>query len=142
MTRMNADERSKILTSSRSSMNPIRVIRVIRGFLCVTFGLIVWIRQAAAQPPAPTLPSPFVAVDLNVGEVQTVTLSNGEKITIKLQSVNDYRDSLRGAVRESEVHVDTFPGLSQIFGARLGCGTYHLPVTIGKVQIDCPITHG
>src|SRR5207237_9213777 len=85
----------------------------------------------------PTLPSPFVAAELSVGQTQTVKLTNGEKVTVKLIDVKDYRDSLRGAVRRSEVSVE-------VAGqpVTLGSATYHLPVTVGKVQIDCPITKG
>jgi PKD domain/Peptidase family M23 len=97
---------------------------------------------ASAQLPAPTLPSPFVAVDLNIGEVQTVTLTNGEKVTVKLMDVKDHRDSLRGAVRSSKVEIAVFPALSVRIEYQLGSGTYHLPVDIGNAQIDCPITKG
>src|SRR5207253_834607 len=48
-----------------------------------------------------------------------------------------YRDSLRGAVRRSEIKVE-------VAGepVTLGSGTYHLPVAMGKVRVDCPITRG
>jgi murein DD-endopeptidase MepM/ murein hydrolase activator NlpD len=90
-----------------------------------------------AEVPLPTLPSPFVAVDLGIGETQDVTLTNGQKVAVKLIDVKDFRDSLRGAVRRSEVKVE-------VAGKEvtLGSATYHLPVTVGNVQIDCPITKG
>jgi murein DD-endopeptidase MepM/ murein hydrolase activator NlpD len=92
---------------------------------------------ALAELPVPTLPSPFVAVDLSIGESQEVTLPNGQKFAVKLIDLKDYRDSLRGAVRRSEVKVE-------LAGepVTLGSATYHLPVNVGKVQIDCPITKG
>jgi murein DD-endopeptidase MepM/ murein hydrolase activator NlpD len=92
---------------------------------------------AIAELPAPTLPSPFVAVDLSIGDSDTVTLRNGENVTVKLVDVKDYRDSLRGAVRRSEVKVE-------VAGQplTLGSATYHLPITVGKVRIDCPVTKG
>jgi murein DD-endopeptidase MepM/ murein hydrolase activator NlpD len=98
---------------------------------------IAFANQAFAELPAPTLPSPFVAVDLAIGESQTVTLANGEQVTVKLVDVQDVRDTLRGAVRKSAVKVE-------VAGQplTLGSGTYHLPVTAGKVQIDCPVTKG
>src|SRR5436190_23376458 len=94
-------------------------------------------RPASAELPTPTLSSPFVAVDLSIGEMQDVTLTNGQKVSVKLIDVKDFRDSLRGAVRRSEVRVE-------VAGQEvsLGSATYHLPVTVGKVLIDCPITKG
>lgn len=90
-----------------------------------------------AELPAPTMASPFVAVDLSIGETQEVTLTNHQKISVKLMDVQDYRDSLRGAVRRSEVKVEVAGQ-----AVTLGSATYHLPVTVGNVQIDCPITKG
>src|SRR3982751_3950104 len=90
-----------------------------------------------AELPSPTLPSPFIAVDLAIGESETVALTNGYKVAVKLIDVKDYRDSLRGAVRGSEVKVE-------VAGqpVKLGSATYHLPVTVGKVRVDCPVTKG
>jgi murein DD-endopeptidase MepM/ murein hydrolase activator NlpD len=90
-----------------------------------------------AQLPAPTLPSPFVAVDLNLGESQEVTLSNGKKVTVKLLDLKEKRDSLRSAVRRAEAKVEVASKEVTLVSAN-----YHLPVTIGDVQIDCPITKG
>ena len=93
--------------------------------------------DARAQIPAPTLPSPFVAVDLNLGESQEVTLPNGKKVAVKLLDLTETRDSLRDAVRRAEVKV-TVAGKE----VSLVSANYRLPVTIGDVQIDCPITRG
>jgi murein DD-endopeptidase MepM/ murein hydrolase activator NlpD len=95
------------------------------------------VQQATAEIPTPTLPSPFVALDLNVGDSQDVKVPGGGKVTVKLLDVQDHRDSLRGAVRRSEVKV-------QVSGeaVTLGSGTYHLPVKVANVRIDCPITKG
>jgi murein DD-endopeptidase MepM/ murein hydrolase activator NlpD len=92
---------------------------------------------ASAELPTPTLKSPFVVVDLDIGESQQVALSNGQQVTVKLLDLKDHRDSLRGAVRRSEVKVE-------VDGKQLtlGSATYHLPQAVGKVQIDCPITKG
>jgi hypothetical protein len=58
-------------------------------------------------------------------------------VTVKLIDVKDHRDSLRGAVRRSEVNVEV-DGQD----VTLGSATYHRPVTLNKVQIDCPVTQG
>jgi murein DD-endopeptidase MepM/ murein hydrolase activator NlpD len=101
-------------------------------------GLIVLTAYLArAEVPTPSLPSPFVAIDLNIGESQNVTLPSGQQVAVKLLDLKDHRDSLRGAVRRSEVKVE-------VAGQQvtLGSATYHLPITISNVQIDCPITRG
>lgn len=77
------------------------------------------------------------AVDLNVGQEATVQLVNGQTATVKLLEVQEQRDSLRNALRLARVTVE-------VNGrpVTLGSATYHLPVTAGDVQIDCPITRG
>src|SRR5262245_28263723 len=93
---------------------------------------IVWIslftlaNAAFAELPTPTLTSPFVALDLSVGELQEVTLANDQKVVVKLVDVKDFRDTLRGAVRRSEVSVEV--GGKPVM---LGSATYHLPVKVG-----------
>jgi hypothetical protein len=74
-------------------------------------------------------------VDLNSGESQNVTLSDGKTVNVRLISASATKDSIREAVRSAQVDVG-------IDGRRftLQCGEYHLPVTVGGVQIDCPVT--
>jgi murein DD-endopeptidase MepM/ murein hydrolase activator NlpD len=98
---------------------------------------VLLVRVAFAEVPSPALPSPFVAVDLNMGESQEVTLADGKKVTVKLLHLNEQRDNLRNAVRRAEVAVD-------VAGAKVSLvsATYHLPVVAGQVRIDCPITRG
>ncbi len=71
--------------------------------ICAAILLVM--RPVFAQRPVPTLPVPFVGVDLSVGEEQEVKLANGEKVMLKLVDVHDDRDSLRDAVRRSDVKV-------------------------------------
>lgn len=81
---------------------------------------------------------PLVKVaDLNVGESQTVKLHDGSKITVKLLGLRETRDSIRKAVRRAVVTV-------KVNGQNVSLvsSTYHLPVTIAGVQIDCPVTKG
>jgi len=86
--------------------------------------------EMARQP----LESWPVAVDLKLGEQASVQLCNGKTATVKLLSVKEQRDSLRHAVRGAvvDVEVNGQP-------VALRCATYHLPVTLGSVQIDCPV---
>ena len=74
-------------------------------------------------------------VDLNRGESQKVTLSDGRAVNVRLIAASATKDSIRDAVRSAQIDVE-------IDGRRmtLRCGEYHLPVTVGHVQIDCPVT--
>ena len=60
---------------------------------------------ACAELPQPILTPLHVTADLNLGESQEVTLTNGKKVTLKVLDLAEQRDSLRGAVRKAEVKV-------------------------------------
>src|SRR5258706_7974269 len=77
-----------------------------------------------AELPQPTFVPSHVAVDLNVGDSQEVTLSNGKKVRLKLLDLKEQRDSLRGAVRKAEVKV-----LVDGKEVTLVSANYRLPVT-------------
>lgn len=82
--------------------------------------------------------SPLVRViDLDLGEQVTVTLCDGSTAQVKLVALDERRDALRDAVRQAVVTV-TVNGRR----AKLVAATYHLPETVGGVQIDCAITRG
>jgi murein DD-endopeptidase MepM/ murein hydrolase activator NlpD len=74
-----------------------------------------------------------VITELNTGESQDVLLSNGESVSVKLISVQEFRDSLRNAVRSANIKV-VVDGEE----VNLNTGNYNLPIITGKVQIDCP----
>lgn len=74
-------------------------------------------------------------VDLDAGETQSVELSNGQWVEVKLLKVTPQRDQVMGALRQVTVDVEV-DGQAQ----SLVCGLYRLPVAVGKVQIDCPVT--
>src|SRR5260370_480145 len=103
--------------------------------------IIIAIGHAPAdERPEPAGPfrAPLVrVVDMNRGESQRVALAGGKEVTVKLLNLIETRDSVRSAVRAAwlTVEIDGQAG-------RLGSAMYHLPVTIGNVQIDCPITKG
>ncbi len=94
-------------------------------------------QTAAAALPTPTITPPFRTVDLDVGQSAEVTLDDGNKVVVRLLDLKEQRDSLRSAVRRAEVQVEV-AGQS----VTLVSGTYRLPTTVGRIQIDCPITRG
>jgi murein DD-endopeptidase MepM/ murein hydrolase activator NlpD len=82
--------------------------------------------------------NPLVRVaDLALGEPQTVELYDGTRVEVKLLELREERDSMRNAVRKAEVRVEVNGREATLVSAN-----YHRPVTIGGVQIDCPITKG
>ncbi len=84
---------------------------------------------AVAQQPA------FRVVDINVGAADRVEFADGKTATVKLLSISETRDKARSAIRDARAEVE-------INGSRatLSCGNYRLPVTLGAVQADCPVT--
>lgn len=107
-------------------------MRAFHG-LVLSLGIAV-LGAGQAGPPASPL---FATADLNVGESQDVTLSNGRTVTVKLVDLKETVDDVNGAVRKARVKVEV-GGAS----VSLTSATYHLPVTHGNVQLDCPITKG
>lgn len=86
---------------------------------------------AAAEAPL------FRSIDLNVGESGELILADGSRATLKVLELVEETDDVRGAVRQSRVKV-------AVNGTEttLRCLAYQLPITIGGVQIDCPVTQG
>jgi len=79
----------------------------------------------------------FRTLDLDKGALQEAELPNGLQIKVKLLDVQEERDSLRSAIRRATIKVE-INGTT----ATLVSGTYHPPIIVGDVQIDCPITKG
>ena len=73
-----------------------------------------------------------VVMELNIGESNNVELNNGDIVNISLIEINEIRDSLRDAIREAYVRI-TVDGEE----ITLSSGNYNLPLTVGKIQIDC-----
>src|SRR5262249_14233733 len=90
-----------------------------------------------AEPPKPTRTPIVRAVDLNIGDSQEVPLAGGKKATVKLVDLQETHDDLTMAVRQARVKVEV-NGQSAV----LASPNYHLPVAVGGVRIDCPITKG
>lgn len=93
--------------------------------------------QLHAAPPEPTQQPTLRAVDLKLGEAAEVKLADGSTAKVTLLDLQEKTDSMAHAVREAKVKV-------QVNGAEawLTSANYHLPQTVGGVQIDCPITRG
>ena len=70
----------------------------------------------------PTIEPLVRAVDLNVGQEQTVELCDGTKATVKLLDLEEHRDALRNAVRKADVTVEVNGEKAVLTSA-----TYHLP---------------
>src|SRR6185436_20709098 len=85
----------------------------------------------------PTLSPLHATADLNLGESQEVEVPGGKKVTLKVLDLQEQRDSLRGAVRKAEVKV-----LVDGKEVTLVSANYRLPMVVGEVQIDCPVTRG
>lgn len=101
-----------------------------------TFACLLGLASASpGQVPAPLII--HRTVDLRIGEGQEVSLSDGRAVQVKLLDLQERRDEVNGAVRQAEVRVEVEGQVTN-----LTSGTYHLPVTLGSVQIDCPITKG
>lgn len=79
----------------------------------------------------------FQAVDLDIGETVEVTLSDGSQARVKLIDLKEHRDDVCFAVRRAEVMIEVNGETCRLVSAN-----YQLPQTVGKVQIDCPITKG
>jgi murein DD-endopeptidase MepM/ murein hydrolase activator NlpD len=107
----------------------------MRMLTLTLLALVPALAAAGAEPAAHE--SPFRTLDLNRGEVQEVRLSDARTVKVKLLDVREERDSLRSAVRRASVRVE-IDGTA----ATVASGNYHLPVTAGGVQIDCPVIKG
>jgi murein DD-endopeptidase MepM/ murein hydrolase activator NlpD len=90
-----------------------------------------------AGPPVPTREPLHRVVDLDLGEARQVELRNGSKAAVKLLALEESRDPIRDAVRRAVVKVEVNGQAVDLISA-----TYHLPQTVGGVQVDCSITRG
>jgi murein DD-endopeptidase MepM/ murein hydrolase activator NlpD len=105
--------------------------------LIITLLLLGITTSLVAMPPPPTRQPSLRVIDLNVGEEETVTLADGAKVRVKLWDLNETRDLINQSVRLARVAIE-------VDGKRvmLVSGNYRLPLTVGRVQIDCSITKG
>jgi murein DD-endopeptidase MepM/ murein hydrolase activator NlpD len=74
-------------------------------------------------------------IELNKGKSIEAVLSNGARVTVRLIDLVSERDRVCLAVRSSRVKVSI-----NNREVTLTAGTYNLPLTVGDIKIDCPIT--
>ena len=74
---------------------------------------------------------------MSIGETQEVEWSASFTTAGKLLALNETRDPIRGAIRKATVDVEIDGNKTT-----LNCGNYHLPVVVGTVEVDCPVTGG
>ncbi len=121
----------------RRSSRPLPVVQLPVVLLSIFLFSIAVPEPLGAEDSVPTLQPLVRIVDLKIGETAQVELCDGALATVTLLNVTEHRDSVRGAVRRTEVDVEVNHTRVQ-----LGAANYDLPTTIAGVQIDCSITKG
>jgi murein DD-endopeptidase MepM/ murein hydrolase activator NlpD len=114
-------------------LRTVSAILVLGGFVLPSWSAA----PPPAGPPDPMRVPLFRAVDLGVGESQQVMLGDGSTARVKLLDLRETCDALRDAVRVARVKVEVNGKTATLTSAN-----YNLPVTVGGVQVDCPITKG
>ena len=92
---------------------------------------------AYRRSPSPATRALVRGMELDIGEHAECELSNGARVTVRLVDVEEMRDSVRGAVRRSAAVVEVNGEETRVPSSR-----YHLPVRVGEVRLDCPVTAG
>jgi len=115
----------------------MKLISSTRGVLWASYALTLITFLNTSCKDSPALNPIRVTADLSIGELQDVRMTNGDVVKLSLLEIDEVRDSIRNAVRAAYVIVS-------VDGEEitLSSGNYNLPVTVGKVQIDCPVTKG
>lgn len=122
---------------ARIPVIPGRVSR--RTALRLMIGVLAGIAAPSliAGPPTASR-EPLVRVeDFRLGESATVVLAGGGRATAKLLELQEHRDAMSDAVRVARVKVEINGEVAWLTSAN-----YNLPVSVGGVQVDCPITKG
>jgi murein DD-endopeptidase MepM/ murein hydrolase activator NlpD len=104
-------------------------------FLLATCCLAAAQQKKDVWPPA--IEQPFRAVDLDVGQSAQVQLSDGTMANVRVLDLKETRDTVRHAVRKAIVEIEVNGRRATVEAAG-----YHVPITVGNVQIDCPVTKG
>ena len=115
---------TKILSAKLALSYTLRLLWVLCICIRVTYG----------QGTAPLDPL-LRAVDMDINETRQVKLHDGSTTEVELLAVEATTDPVLDAVREVKVTVRVNGEEKTIHS-----GNYHLPVTVGGVQIDCPVT--
>jgi murein DD-endopeptidase MepM/ murein hydrolase activator NlpD len=111
-------------------MNLIRFYRLVPLLLAALSGAGLGAADARSAA-APVQTSLVRTVDLDLGETQSVTLSNGSTAVVKLLQVDVTREPVTRMLEDLTVSLE-------VNGERvtLRCGNYQLPVQAGGVQVD------
>jgi hypothetical protein len=104
----------------------------------LVFALLAALAVAQAARQDHTAHKPLLrTVDLDRGESQLVELADGTRARVKLLDVEEERDGVRSAIRQARVRVEVNGQTTTLVSAN-----YRLPIAVGGVQIDCPVTRG
>lgn len=114
-------------------MNAVRRLTLA----CALLTLALLLAPPARGAESPAIDPLLRAVDLNVGESAEVRLCDGRTVNVRLVSLEEVRDPLRSAVRTARATVEVDGQTAALVAAY-----YRLPVTVGRVQIDCAVTRG
>jgi acetyl esterase/lipase/murein DD-endopeptidase MepM/ murein hydrolase activator NlpD len=101
--------------------------------ILLLLALLVVTSSRADEQHAPT----HRTVDLDIGDVVDVELSDKSTVKVKVIDLKEIRDSVRNAIREAKVKIEV-DGIATM----LVSGNYRLPTSAGKIQVDCPVTRG
>ena len=104
--------------------------------LVLTLLVALPVAQPAVQDHAAHKPL-LRTIDLDRGESRLVELADGTRARVKLLDVEEERDGVRSAIRQARVRVEVNGRATTLISAN-----YRLPITVGGVQIDCPVTRG
>ena len=121
------------MKSIKCMKNMLKAIFKIRGILVFPFAIMLCLFSCNTNKSTPVR----VISELNVGESKVIKLSNDNVVILSLLQIDEVRDSVRNAIRAVNVKVSVDGEI-----ITLSSGNYNLPVVIGKVQIDCPVTKG
>lgn len=101
----------------------------------IALALIVILGTVSAGHTQTSLDPLLSAVDMNIGETRQVELHDGTTAEVELLAVEPITDAVLDAVRRVDVTV-------RVNGEKktIQSGNYNLPVTVGGVQIDAPVT--
>ncbi len=115
----------------------MKLIYETRGVFWAFYALTLITVLNTSCKESPSLKPIRKTADLGIGETQDVKLSNGDVVKLSLLEISEVRDSIRDAMRAALVKISVDGEEITLLS-----GNYNLPVTVGKVQIDCPVTKG
>lgn len=88
--------------------------------------------SAQASQTEPTLKPVARVIELDIGQSQSVILSDGNTAKVRLSGLRIIQDNITHAVRGAQVTVEV-----NDTPITLQCANYNLPVTVAGVLIDC-----